>query len=73
MSLNSISVPLLGLTIGCATLFELACVAIGVHFGGLEGLALAWMIATLTEAAMLLLVDPVHRRTGGVHRRRVCP
>jgi hypothetical protein len=26
----------------------LACVAISVHFGGLEGLALAWMIATLT-------------------------
>jgi len=48
-----------------AGLFELACVAIGVHFGGLEGLALAWMIATLTEAGALLLVNPVYRRAEG--------
>ena len=46
-----------------AGLFELACVAIGVHFGGLEGLAVAWMVATLIEAAVLLLVNPVYRRT----------
>ena len=49
-----------------AGLFELACVAIGVHLGGLEGLALAWMIATLIGAGVLLLVNPVHRRTEGV-------
>jgi O-antigen/teichoic acid export membrane protein len=46
-----------------AGLFELACVAIGVHLGGLEGLAVAWMVATLIEAAVLLLVNPVYRRT----------
>jgi O-antigen/teichoic acid export membrane protein len=49
-----------------AGLFELACVAIGVRLGGLAGLALAWMIATLIEAGVLLLVNPVYRRTGGV-------
>ena len=49
-----------------AGLFELACVAIGVRLGGLEGLALAWMIATLIEAGLLLLVNPVYRRNGGV-------
>ena len=49
-----------------AGLCELACVAIGVHLGGFKGLALAWMIATLIEAGVLLLVNPVYRRTGEV-------
>jgi O-antigen/teichoic acid export membrane protein len=44
-----------------AALFELLCVAIGGHFGGLEGLAWAWMTATLIEAVVLLLVNPVYR------------
>jgi Na+-driven multidrug efflux pump len=56
-----------------AGLFELAGVAIGVHLGGLEGLAVAWMVATLIEAGVLLLVNPVSRRTGGARARRVCP
>jgi hypothetical protein len=48
-----------------AALFEFLCVVIGGHFGGLEGLAWAWMTATLTEAGVLLLVNPVYRETGG--------
>jgi O-antigen/teichoic acid export membrane protein len=44
-----------------AALFELLCVAIGGHFGGLEGLTWAWVIATITEAGLLLLVNPVFR------------
>jgi hypothetical protein len=42
-------------------LFQVACVAIGGHFGGLEGVAVAWMMATLIEAGLLLLVNPVYR------------
>jgi hypothetical protein len=53
-----------------AALFELASVAIGAHFGGIEGLTWAWMIATLTEAGVLLLVNPVYQRTGGVWRAK---
>jgi O-antigen/teichoic acid export membrane protein len=53
-----------------AALFELASVAIGAHFGGIEGLTWAWMIATLTEAGVLLLVNPVYQRTGEVWRAK---
>jgi O-antigen/teichoic acid export membrane protein len=49
-----------------AAVFELISVAIGAHFGGLEGLAWAWTMATLVEAAVLLAVNPVYRRTGDV-------
>jgi O-antigen/teichoic acid export membrane protein len=44
-----------------AGLFELLCVATGVYFGGLEGLAWAWMVATLGAAGVLLLVNPFYR------------
>jgi len=44
-----------------AAVFELMSVAIGAHFGGLEGLTWAWMIATLIEAGVLLLLNPVYR------------
>ena len=47
-----------------AAVFEFACVSVGAHFGGLEGLAWAWTTATLIEAGVLLLVNPVYRRTG---------
>jgi O-antigen/teichoic acid export membrane protein len=43
--------------------FELMSVVIGAHLGGLEGLALAWMIATLIVAGVLLLINPVYGRT----------
>ena len=42
---------------------ELMSVVIGAHFGGLEGLAWAWMSATLIEAGVLLLINPVYGRT----------
>jgi len=45
-----------------AAVFELMSVGIGAHFGGVEGLAWAWMIATLIEAGALLLINPVYGR-----------
>jgi O-antigen/teichoic acid export membrane protein len=45
-------------------LFELMCVAVGGHFGGLEGLGVAWMMATLIEAGLLLMVNPVYKTEG---------
>ena len=44
-----------------AALFEFGSVVIGAHFAGLEGVAIAWMMATLTEAAVLLMVNPIYR------------
>jgi O-antigen/teichoic acid export membrane protein len=46
-----------------AALFGLACVAIGAHIGGLEGIALGWTVASLAEAGMLWLVNPIYGRT----------
>ena len=51
-----------------AAVFELMSVVIGAHFGGLEGLAWAWMIATLIEAGVLLLVNPVYGETCELRR-----
>ena len=48
------------LSVFLAALFEFGSVVIGAHFAGLEGVAIGWMIATLAEAAVLLVVNPVY-------------
>ena len=48
------------LSVFLAALFEFGSVVIGAHFAGLEGVAIGWMFATLAEAAVLLVVNPVY-------------
>jgi O-antigen/teichoic acid export membrane protein len=47
---------LASLWFGLASLFELACVAMGCLIGGLEGLSIGWTSALLIDGAMMLLL-----------------